>query len=67
MSQITVRFDNKDDSYVVGKKVKSKLTLQEIQDAVTERCGADELMFVVIRTGYTAPEKQQKGVKGYAK
>ena len=67
MSKITVTFDSKDDSYVVEKKGKSKLTLQEIQDAVTERCGADELIFVVIRTGYTAADKQQKGAKGYAK
>lgn len=52
MSNITVTFDSKDDSYVVEKKGKSKLTLQEIQDAMTERCGTDELMFVVIRTGY---------------
>ena len=49
---ITVTFDSKDDGYVVKKKSKSKLTLQEIQEAVTEHCGADELMFVIMRTGY---------------
>ena len=49
---ITVTFDSKDDGYVVRKKGKSKLTLQEIQEAVTEHCGTDELMFVIIRTGY---------------
>lgn len=29
---ITVTFDSKDDGYVVEKKGKSKLTLQEIQE-----------------------------------
>lgn len=49
---ITVEFDGGDDSYTVKKSGKSKLTLEEIQEAMTERYGSDEVMFVVIRTGY---------------
>lgn len=49
---ITVEYESEDNSYTVKKNGKSKLTLEEIQEAMTERYGSDELMFVVIRTGY---------------
>ena len=52
MNNITITTDHSDDSYVVEKKGKKGLTLREIQEAMTEYYGSDELMFVCIRTGY---------------
>lgn len=48
---IEVKFDYSDDGYEIIKK-KGILDLDEIQDALTEYYGSDEVFFIKIKTGY---------------
>ena len=47
---ISVEFNYKDDSYGITKK-KGVLDLDEIQEALTEYYGSDEIFFIKLKTG----------------
>ena len=54
---IEVRYNYDDDCYEVIKK-RGVLDMDEIQEAMTERYGSDEIIFVQMRTGSWVDEFQ---------